>query len=217
MTAPATTLSESDTLSDAVLIGQSLTAPERFAAIFDRHAREIRRYVAGRLGSDAADDVTADTFLVAFRKRGTYDQGRDDARPWLYGITTRLISEHRRAERRRLRTLVRAPAPDRPESFEDIAADRITAERLRPRLAGALARLSPSERDLLLLVAWTDLSYDGVAQAFGIATGTVASRLHRTRRKIRRALDPDLPPSPGLPDGAAADLADLTRRSHDHG
>ena len=59
---------------------------------------------------------------------------------------------------------------------------------MRPQLAGILAGLSADERDLLLLVAWTDLTYDGIAQALGVATGTVASRLHRIRKKINGAL-----------------------------
>jgi RNA polymerase sigma-70 factor (ECF subfamily) len=178
--------------TDAALIEMSLTAPETFAAVFDRHASEIHRYVAARLGPDAADDVTAETFLTAFRKRASYDWDRAEARPWLYGIATNLIGEHRRAERRRLRVLARVPAPGPPESFEDATASRLAAEALRPRLAGALARLSPDERDLLLLVAWTDLSYAGVAQALDIAPGTVASRLHRVRKKIRNAAGPEL-------------------------
>ena len=55
-------------------------------------------------------------------------------------------------------------------------------------LAPVLGSLSRDERDLLLLVAWTDLSYAEVAQALGIAPGTVASRLHRVRGKVRRLL-----------------------------
>ncbi|MEV4326723.1 sigma-70 family RNA polymerase sigma factor, partial [Microbispora rosea] len=82
--------------SDAELIEASLTAPERFAGVFDRHADEIHAYAGRRLGPEHADDVTAETFLVAFRKRQRYDTTRPDARPWLYGIAGNLISGHRR-------------------------------------------------------------------------------------------------------------------------
>ncbi|WP_306291576.1 RNA polymerase sigma factor [Microbispora sp. GKU 823] len=95
--------------SDAGLIEASLTAPERFAGVFDRHADEIHAYAGRRLGPEHADDVTAETFLVAFRKRHRYDTSRPDARPWLYGIAGNLISGHRRSEVRRLRALARAP------------------------------------------------------------------------------------------------------------
>src|SRR5690348_3937017 len=83
---------------DAALIERSYHAPECFGVLFDRHAPEISRYVTRRLGPDAADDLVAETFLVAFRKRGHYDPACHDARPWLYGIATRLIGRHRRDE-----------------------------------------------------------------------------------------------------------------------
>ena len=174
--------------TDAALIQASLRDPDCFAAVFDRHAGEIYRYASGRLGPDAADDVTAETFLTAFRKRASYDVSRDDARPWLYGIATRWISEHRRGERRHLQSLARLAGPARAEAFEEAADDRIEARQQLPQLARALAVLSPADRDLLLLVAWTDLSYRDIAHALAIPPGTVASRLHRIRGKLRRAL-----------------------------
>jgi RNA polymerase sigma-70 factor (ECF subfamily) len=175
--------------TDAALIEASLHDPARFAAVFDRHADAIHRYAAGRLGPDAADDVTAETFLTAFRKRGSYDLGRDDARPWLYGIAIRWIREHRRTEHRYYEGVARLPVPPQAEAFEEAAANRVAARQMLPLLAPVLAALSQGERDLLLLVAWTDLTYGEVAQALGIAPGTVASRLHRVRRKVRRLLD----------------------------
>lgn len=57
---------------DAELIAASLAEPERFAVLFERHAPAIHQYVARRLGRDAADDVTAETFLTAFRIRARY-------------------------------------------------------------------------------------------------------------------------------------------------
>ncbi|GAA2854113.1 RNA polymerase sigma factor [Streptosporangium fragile] len=174
---------------DAELIRQSLTDPDRFAGLFDRHADEIHRYAARRLDDvTMADDVTAETFLVAFRKRARYDLGRTDARPWLYGIASNFISGHRRAETRRLKMLARQ-APDPATGFEERSAERVSADRLRPALAAALARLGSAERDLLLLVAWADLTYEEAAQALGIPIGTVRSRLSRTRTKIRRFLE----------------------------
>ncbi len=174
--------------TDAAIIAASLRDPAQFAAVFDRHADEIYRYVAGRLGPDAADDVTAETFLTAFRKRARYDLGRDDARPWLYGIAIRWIREHRRTERRHYEGLARLPVPRHAEAFDEAAADRVTASQMLPLLAPVLEALSQDERDLLLLVAWTDLSYAEVAQALGVAPGTVASRLHRVRGKVRKLL-----------------------------
>ena len=96
-----------DAGDDASLIARSLRAPECFGLLFDRHAPAVHRYIARRLGPDAADDLVAETFLVAFRKRGRYDAGQADARPWLYGIATRLVGQHRRDEVRFLRAIAR--------------------------------------------------------------------------------------------------------------
>jgi DNA-directed RNA polymerase specialized sigma24 family protein len=55
-----------------------------------RHFASVYRYVAGRLGPDVADDLAAETFLAAFRRRVTLDPTRGAVRPWLYGIATNL-------------------------------------------------------------------------------------------------------------------------------
>jgi DNA-directed RNA polymerase specialized sigma24 family protein len=89
-----------DALNDADLIERSRREPGCFAGIFDRHWEEILRYAHRRLGPDLAEDITAETFLAAFRRRDSYDTSRADARPWLYGIAVRLIARHRRAEAR---------------------------------------------------------------------------------------------------------------------
>lgn len=178
-----------DRLTDAALIEQSLRWPERFAVVFDRHSDEIYGYAARRLGPETAEDVVAETFLTAFRKRATYDLTRPDVRPWLYGIATFAVREHRRAEVRRNRALARMESHEAVESFEERSAARLTAERLQPQLAAVLARLSAADRDLLLLIAWAELSYDEAAQALGIPIGTVRSRLHRIRKKARGVLD----------------------------
>src|SRR5262245_34892191 len=120
--------------TDADLIERSRRDPGCFAAIFDRHAGEILRYAHARLGSELAEDVTAETFLAAFRHRDRYDTARPDARPWLYGIAVRQIGRHRRAQARRL-TVLRAASPELvTEDFGPRAVERVTAEQLRPRL-----------------------------------------------------------------------------------
>ena len=83
-------------LDDAAVIEASRAEPDRFASLFDRHAPYIHRYLARRVGTQTADDLVAETFLVAFRKRTGYDSCFLDARFWLYGIATNLIAQHRR-------------------------------------------------------------------------------------------------------------------------
>ncbi|MFJ5718868.1 RNA polymerase sigma factor [Streptomyces sp. NPDC093149] len=178
---------------DAELVAQSLEQPEIFAELYDRHAPDIHRYAVRRLGEGAADDITAETFLIAFRSRRRYDRARRGARPWLYGIAANLIGKQRRSEERGLRALARTGQDPVAASWSDRCDDRISAQ---GPLAGALAALSPGDRHVLLLVAWADLGYQEVAEALGIPLGTVRSRLNRARRKVREALslDPSFTP-----------------------
>lgn len=166
-------------LDDVVLIERSLQVGECFAGLYDRHALSIHRFAAARLGVEGADDVVADTFLAAFRVRHRYDPTRADARPWLLGIAVREISRRRRQERSRYRLLASTPADLPVESPADTVAAAVTAHSVRRPLADALTRLKAADRDVLLLVAWADLSYQEVADALGIPIGTVRSRLNR--------------------------------------
>ncbi|MGW8887372.1 RNA polymerase sigma factor [Streptomyces sp. NPDC055749] len=180
--------------SDASVIERSWNDPDVFAILFDRYADDIHRYTARRLGTEAADDLMADTFVIAFQRRRRYDLSRPHALPWLYGIVTNLIGQHRRAEARRLRALSRvavtAPAEGRGEgdAMADRVVARVGAEDTRRSLAAALAGLSARNRDVLLLIAWGDLDYAEAAEALNIPMGTVRSRLHRARKALRAAL-----------------------------
>ena len=181
---------------DAALIARSLQAPECFGVLFDRHASAIGRYIARRLGPDAAYDLVAETFLAAFRRRGHYDLAHGDARPWLYGIATRLIGRHRRDEVRFFRAIARTGVDPAAEPIADQVTDRVAAQAARRELAAALARLSQGQRDVLLLVA-SGLGYEEAALALEVPAGTVSSRLVRARRKVRDALGGQDPTRPG--------------------
>jgi RNA polymerase sigma factor (sigma-70 family) len=172
---------------DAAVIGQSWHEPEAFAELYDRHAAPIHRYVTRRLGDGAADDVVAETFLAAFRDRHRYDLSRSDARPWLYGIAANVIGKQRRTEVRMWRALARTGTDPAAEGHADRVDNRVAAAAVQRGLAAAMAGLATGDRDVLLLVAWADLSYDEVAAALEIPVGTVRSRLNRARKKVREA------------------------------
>ncbi|MFC5746918.1 RNA polymerase sigma factor [Actinomadura rugatobispora] len=175
--------------ADAELAGRFRRDPQEFTTVHDRYFRDIYRYVAGRLDEQAAEDIAAETFLLAFDQRDRFDAERGGLRPWLFGIATNLVARHRRKEARHYRALARLgpePAAEGPESR--IVAS-VAAGRLRPSLARALAGLTQGERDVLLLVALGQLGYEEVAQALGISPGTVGSRLSRARAKLHDVLD----------------------------
>ena len=174
--------------ADSAAIGASLRDPEQFAVLYDRYSAVLHRYAGRRVGGEDAEDVVAATFLAAFRARPRYDLARLDARPWLFGILTKEIARRRRTEQARFRALAKTCA-DRPAAghADQVAVD-VSAQAARRALAAALARLAPAERDVLLLIAWGELSYAEIAEALDIPVGTVRSRLNRARRKVREAL-----------------------------
>lgn len=180
---------------DAAVIARSGRSPECFGIIFHRHAPAIYRYIARRLGPHSAEDLVAETFLVAFRRRGRYDGAYSDARPWLYGIATRLVRRHRRDEIRFFQAIARTGVDPAAEALDGQIIDRVAAQEARPELALALTRLSQGHRDVLLLVA-SGLSYPEAGLALGLPAGTVSSRLVKARRIVREALggaDPTRP------------------------
>jgi len=167
------------TLSDTAVVAASLDEPALFGELFDRHGRVVHAYLARRIGADRADDTTAETFRIAFEQRSSFDVGRGEVRPWLLGIATNLVRRQARSEERRLRAIGRV-------GVDDIATDPswTGADELR----AALVDLDPGDRDVVLLIAWEDLSYQQVADALDIPIGTVRSRLHRARQQLRARL-----------------------------
>lgn len=173
--------------TDAELIAQGTRDPASFGALFDRHYTSIHRYAVARLGPDDGEDVAAQTFLIALEQRHRYDVTRPDARPWLFGIATNLIRRHQRSWTRARRALARVDAGRTSPSQRD-AEDGIDLQQDARQVMDAVAALPSREREVLLLFAWADLSYEEIAQALHVPIGTVRSRLHRARHVLRSQL-----------------------------
>ena len=170
-------------MSDADVIKSSLVDSRSFEVLFDRHFRSIFRFLQGRVGVQLAEDLASETFVVAFGRRDSYDLSREDARPWLYGIATNLLREHRRAEERHLSAYGRM-------TDEHGSAPGPTPEHLDPELSAALLGLSHEERSLILLLAWAELTYEELADVLGVPVGTIRSRVSRVRSKLSALLAP---------------------------
>src|SRR5438093_9399815 len=166
--------------SDGEVIGRSLDQPEAFGLIYDRHAATVLRFLGGRAGAEVAEGLVGELFRIAFERRKTFDASRASALPWLYGIGSNLLLKHRRGEARRMRARARMAAADEPADRRAGAA-ALHARLLFPRVADAIEALPDGEREALLLFAWEDLSYQGVAEALELPIGTVRSRLNRAR------------------------------------
>jgi RNA polymerase sigma factor (sigma-70 family) len=171
---------------DAQLIARSRHQPALFGALVDRHLPALHRYAAHRLGADHADDVAAETFARAFAARHRYKSHTADARAWLFAIATNLIRDELRRRARGDGLLERL----RGQRTPDVAMEPLTSA--DPALAAAVAGLREPEREVLLLFAWAELSYEEIAAVTGTAVGTVRSRLSRAREHVRAALVDDL-------------------------
>jgi RNA polymerase sigma factor (sigma-70 family) len=189
--------------TDAEVIAASWSEPERFAVVFDRHFDPVYRYVQRRIGPDRADDVVAETFAIAFKRRLSYDVRREDARPWLLGIATNILRHEWRRERRQLRGFARTGTdPVAQRSLDlDAVEQRADAQIVAQRIALALTKLRPAEREALLLYAWGELSYAEIADVLGLPLGTVRSRISRARHRLRELLGADGQSPEGKGDG----------------
>lgn len=171
------------TADDHEVIARSLSEPEAFRALFDRHFAAIHRFLLRRCGTTAsADDLAAETFVRAFAARERYVAQGDDARPWLYAIAANLARDEARRAHRGAGALRRLGVPRGVED-PDVAAGG-----LDDALTDAVGALRPDEREALLLHAWGELSYAEIAAAQGVEVGTVRSRLHRARTRVRKSL-----------------------------
>jgi RNA polymerase sigma-70 factor (ECF subfamily) len=176
------------------LIAGSRERPELFRELFERHYDAVWRYARHRLGSTMADDLASETFAQAFAARSRFRPLNSSALPWLLGIATNLIADHRRAEARRLTAYARAGKLETGEENEDDLVSRLAAQARGREIAAMLADLRTEDRETLLLSAIADLDYAELAEALGVATGTIGARLNRIRTRLAPLLSP-------LPDG----------------
>ncbi len=171
--------------TDADLIERSARGqPEAFVAVVQRHEVAVHGFLARRAGRQAADDLLAEVWTRAFAGRIGYDTGRGDARPWLYGIARNVLRAHWRASARE----TCGAAAARPEDPWDEVIDRLDSASGARALGPALRALPTAEREVLLLVAWEQLTPGEAAAVVGIPQGTARSRLHRARAALRMAL-----------------------------
>jgi RNA polymerase sigma-70 factor (ECF subfamily) len=174
-------------VNDGDLIRRSIVDGRLFERVFDRHHAVIHRFLRARVGSEAADDLASEVFTTAFRRREAYDTRWPDARPWLFGIAVNLLRAHRQTEERRLRAYARAGAELGSNAGEpDGHAEAFDG---RGDISRALLSLTERDRDLILLLAWGDLSYEQLGAALGIPVGTVRSRISRIRGVLRERLE----------------------------
>lgn len=151
-----------------------------FESLFAAHYWAVRAYVLRRSHGSTAEDVVADTFLVAWRR---IDAVGDDPLPWLFGVARRQLANQRRSDRRRgaLAARLRSLGPSQNPGWEP-------PPEMSARLAAAIETLSAREREALLLVAWEGLEPSRAARAAGCTPAAFRVRLHRARQHVAEQL-----------------------------
>ncbi|MFE5310811.1 RNA polymerase sigma factor [Isoptericola sp. NPDC056605] len=151
-----------------------------FDALFAAHAGAVHRYLVRRLPAGGADaeDLAADVLATAWRRRADVPRGAE--LPWLYRTAGFVLANHRR----KARPTPVAVVPEVPDDV-DPAALAVDDDRVR----AVLARLSPRDRQVLLLVAWDGVGGDGLAQVLGVSRGGADAALSRARARLRAAWD----------------------------
>ena len=166
---------------------------ERFTAMFREHYPFVLAFVSRRIDPARAHDVVADTFTTAWRH---FDRLPAQPLPWLYRVARNSLANELRADRRQNRVAAKIaghglePEPDHAVS---VVADT--------GLRQALGRLSPADREALLLIGWEGLDHDAAATVLGCSTVTFKVRVHRARRRLAKLLaaaDRDDLPAPAL-------------------
>lgn len=155
---------------------------DHFTAVYQAHHRQVYAYAVTRAGRQLADEVVAETFLVAWRRLSALP--RATPLPWLLAVARRIVYERYRAEERQQAVAAELRAWIADASVADVADG--VAE--RAAVLTALARLSDDDRELLTLVAWHGLAPGQAARVLGCSTATYYVRLHRARRHLKNAL-----------------------------
>ena len=156
---------------------------KRFAALYEDSYGAIHAYAARRAGAEAADEIAAETFLVAWRK---VDALPSDPLPWLYGVARNMVARDRAASgrQRQTRTALEGERHCPPDAGED---------KRDSELWTSWEQLSVADREVLALVAWEELSVADAARVLGCSAPVFSVRLYRARRRLQRLLAEDQP------------------------
>ena len=162
------------------------TAEQRFEALYVTHYQAIAGYVLRRVPADAADDVIAQVFAVAWRRFGEVPSPPGD-RLWLFGVARNTVSDQQRSERRRFHLharLTQDAAASRPAVPGHPAGEHPRGEQIR----AALDALRPADREALQLVLWDELSHAAAAAVLGCSPNAFEIRYRRARQAVREAV-----------------------------
>jgi RNA polymerase sigma-70 factor (ECF subfamily) len=168
-----------------VALGATTDEAESFEALYRRTFPRVYAYVASLLRERAAaEDVTAQAYERAYRKRNGFRATRGTREAWLFGIARNAALDELRRRKRRA-SLEGEPADADAPDFDDHADGALRRATVRT----ALAQLDARERELVALKFMAGLSNAEIARVLGISESNAGTKLHRTVNKLREACD----------------------------
>jgi RNA polymerase sigma-70 factor (ECF subfamily) len=161
---------------------QDSDAASRFTDFYRQHVAFVWRTVRF-LGAppENIDDAVQDVFLVAHRRLVDFE-ARSSPRTWLFAISLRVVSDHRRSRKRQLRLLTQARTIQ-PEPSASPLDDTLNAE-TRDSLLSAIESLSDEQRVVFVMTEIEDMTAPEIASALQVKLNTVYSRLRAARREL---------------------------------
>ncbi|MEV4012609.1 sigma-70 family RNA polymerase sigma factor [Nonomuraea angiospora] len=156
---------------------------ERFTDLYDRHYRSVLGYALLRAERDLAEDVSSETFLVAWRR---LDDLPEPPLPWLLGVARNLLAKQRDSRHRRQALVDRIVALTTPR--DQLAWD--VAEHVidRESALAALSALPEHDVEAMIFATWYGLPPEQAASVVGCSVRTYNVRLHRARKRLTQAL-----------------------------
>lgn len=151
-----------------------------FSNLYREHLVAITKFIARRVDTAQVEDLAADLFEIAWRKRSEIPTGYE--LPWLYKTARYLISNFRRKQSGRAQAMLSFGEPNSAPSAESIAIADLS-------LASAWKSLTLQQQEVLALFAWEGLAPDQLAKALGVTTNAASVRLSRARAALASALD----------------------------
>jgi RNA polymerase sigma factor (sigma-70 family) len=173
-----------------ILLERSATGEtEAFRILFEAHHEAVFR-VAFRLTNEReiAEDITQDCFLRLVLNRGRFDPTRGSLRRYLYGMVRNLVLQYWEARGQDIS--LGDNCDDDPPATDVLPVDALLIRETAWAVQAALAMLPVLQREAIVLFEFEELSLEEVATAVGSDVGTVKSRLHRARKRLRLALGP---------------------------
>ena len=171
-------------------MSRDLADAEQFRAVFSANFDDVWRFTRRRCASSSdADDITAEVFAVAWRRRA--DTPTDAIRLWLFGVARNVLANHHRSgERARhleRRLVGQRLADRRPGSTAAEVGDHAD-DRSEP-LRAAIVGLNDIDREVIMLRYWEELAVTEIASLLGLTPNAVSMRLHKSRRRLADVVD----------------------------